>query len=62
MNMYQNEIEQAISSYENGHPQAAHNLDWICSRMDDCWQKHQISRVDMESLVDRVINIVKRNI
>lgn len=54
---YYGEIDKAISAYEQGK-YADHKMSWIADRIAWCWKFRHNSRDQMESLADRMTEIL----
>lgn len=54
---YYGEIDKAISAYEQGK-YADKKMSWIADRIAWCWKFRHISRDQMESLADRMTEIL----
>ena len=59
MNKYEQQLEKAITDFENYHPYPQHNIDWICNRISWCWKWRKISREKMEDFSDRICKIME---
>ena len=59
MNKYENEIEEALSSYENYKPYHLKSIEWICNRIDWCWKWRHIRKEKMEEFANRIIKIME---
>ena len=62
MKNYYNEINKAISEYENHHPYPTKSTSWIANRIDWCWRFRKISESELEELANRMTNIFKNNL
>lgn len=56
---YYEEIDTALKSYETFKPYHQFSVGWICNRIDWCYQYNHITEAQMESLVDRVMDVME---
>ena len=60
MNKYYEEINKALSSYEEYKAYHPYKLEWITDRIDWCWKWRKITEEQKNELCDRVISIFDR--
>jgi len=56
---YYSEIDNAIKSYEEYKSWHDRKIEWISDRICWCWKFKHITKEQMESLCDRVCNILE---
>lgn len=57
---YYKEIDKALWSYENFKPYHPKSTEWICNRINWCWQWKKITEDEKNELCNRIIEIMER--
>lgn len=58
MKDYYSEIDKVLKEYEEYKPYHTKDIDWACNRIDWAWKWRKISKMQMEELADRAIQIL----
>lgn len=61
-NKYYDQIDKAISSYEQFRSYHPLGPDRICDKIDWCWKWRKISEKQMHSLVDRIVYLMDNSL
>ena len=61
-NKYYDQIDKAISSYEQFRSYHSISPYKICDKIDWCWKWRKISENQMHNLVDRIVYLMDNNL
>ncbi len=56
---YTKQLNKALADYEQFKPIKQYSIDWICNRIDWCWQWRKITPEEKDDFCDRIIKIME---
>ena len=59
-NKFYKDIDNALKEYENHKAYKTRRIEWIADRIDWCWKWRKITEKQMEELVDRFCEMVRK--